>query len=261
MKSVRKIDWDAAQNRRETGRLGHVLYNSESCYIMASKLPAGVEGAPTHVHICDQLYYIIEGELEIELGAETVVARAGEGVFIPAGLPHCNRNVSGTDEVHVEVIAPSVRAGKPLATFVGDDPLPAYDGPPGLVSSRGSTVPNKVIDMSWLIRHSTGSHHAGMYVADMPPNHPGLRTHVHDFDQFYLVLSGQLEVEVALERHSVGPNSLVVIPAGVPHRQWNGSEEPERHVAILAPEPDFPSSPERRWDTVVDFGVSDTQLH
>lgn len=258
MRSVRPIDWDAAQNRRDTGRLGHVLYSGETCYIMASKVPAGVEGAATHVHVADQVYFIVEGTLEIELGDETVVASAGQSVFIPAGLPHHNRNASDADEVHLEIIAPAVPPGQPLATFIDEDSPPDFDGRPAVVSSLGDPVGDR-IPMSWLTRRSDGSEHLGLYVADMEPGKSGPMTHIHDFDQFYFVLSGELQVEVALERHSVLPNSLVVLPAGVPHRQWNESAVAERHLTILVPEPVLASS-ERRWDTVVDFAVAETQL-
>lgn len=260
MQAVRPIDWDAAQNRRDTGRLGHVLYNGENCYIMASKIPPGVEGAATHIHAQDQVYFILEGELEVELGDETVVARAGDGVFIPAGLPHHNRNVGSTDEVHLEIIAPGLPAGKPIAEFIGEDSPPEYQDLAPVVKSPSPPVGN-LISMSWLIRRSDGSDHVGMYLADMAPGQDGPRTHVHDFDQFYFVVSGELQVEVGLEQHSVGSNTLVVLPAGVPHRQWNGPDGPECHLAILVPEPDFPSTPQRRWDTVVDFGISASQLH
>jgi mannose-6-phosphate isomerase-like protein (cupin superfamily) len=96
----------------------------------------------------------------------------------------------------------------------------------------------------------------------MAPGGAGPTTHIHDFDQFYFVLSGSLEVEVALQHHRVKPNTLVVLPAGVPHRQWNGSgDEAERHLAMLVPEPEQPSSADNRWDTVVDFTVAAEQLH
>ena len=108
---------------------------------------------------------------------------------------------------------------------------------------------------------SHGAEHAGIYVADMAPGATGPPTHVHDFDQFYFVLSGQLNVEVGLQKHVVAPNTLVVLPAGVPHCQGNPSEQPERHLAVLMPEPPSPNSAEQPWDTVVDFAVAERQLH
>jgi mannose-6-phosphate isomerase-like protein (cupin superfamily) len=61
--------------------------------------------------------------------------------------------------------------------------------------------------------------------------------HVHDVDQIYFVLSGTMSVEVAGRTMSAGPNTLVVFPAGVPHRNWNDGDEPTTHVAFNVPLP------------------------
>jgi len=43
---------------------------------------------------------------------------------------------------------------------------------------------------------------------------------------------------VGLDRHVAEPGTLVVLPAGVPHRQWNEGRVPERHLALLSPAPE-----------------------
>lgn len=62
--------------------------------------------------------------------------------------------------------------------------------------------------------------------------------HVHDVDQIFYVISGMMSVEVDEESHEVGPGSLVVFPAGVPHRNWNAGLEATVHLAINVPAPD-----------------------
>ncbi len=264
MNPIRPIDWSQAFSTREGGYKGQMLYSGESCHIIATLVPPGVEGPPTHVHTSDQLYFIVEGELEVELGTEVRRITAGEGLLIPAGLPHHNRNVSDRPETHLEVIAPGIRAGSPLATFV-DGPVTegSYDtgGRSYVLQGPDLDQRDRAFKMSWLINRACGSEHAGIYVADMAPGARGPASHVHDFDQFYFVLSGSLEVDVALQHHTVGPNTLVMLPSGVPHSQGNPSEVPERHLAVLVPEPPLPNSAEHPWDTVVDFGVAARQLH
>jgi mannose-6-phosphate isomerase-like protein (cupin superfamily) len=66
--------------------------------------------------------------------------------------------------------------------------------------------------------------------------------HVHAVDQIFYVISGTMSIEVEDEAHEVGPGSLVVFPAGVPHRNWNAGGEPTVHLAINTPAPD-PSVP------------------
>nr|WP_284702868.1 cupin domain-containing protein [Rhodococcus qingshengii] len=90
----------------------------------------------------------------------------------------------------------------------------------------------------------------------MDPGSAGPGMHIHPFDQFYLVLQGQLTVEVALQKHIVGPNTLVVLPAGVPHRQFNDGKVTEHHLVVLTPAP-LEGVP---WDEGVDF-VANGETH
>jgi quercetin dioxygenase-like cupin family protein len=88
-----------------------------------------------------------------------------------------------------------------------------------------------------LADHSTGCNTMAVRLAELDPGVPGTQWHIHEFDQFYFVLEGLLMVEVANKRFAVEPLSLVALPAGIPHRNWNGGDRVERHVAILVPEP------------------------
>lgn len=62
--------------------------------------------------------------------------------------------------------------------------------------------------------------------------------HTHRFDQAFYVLSGTMSVEIAGEELQVDGGSLVVFPAGVPHRNWNAGSEPTVHLGVMTPLPD-----------------------
>ncbi|MBO0682208.1 MAG: cupin domain-containing protein [Candidatus Dormibacteraeota bacterium] len=66
--------------------------------------------------------------------------------------------------------------------------------------------------------------------------------HTHQVDQVFYLLQGTMSLDIAGVRSEAGPGTLVVFPAGVPHRNWNGGTEPTVHLAINAPQPD-PSVP------------------
>ena len=66
--------------------------------------------------------------------------------------------------------------------------------------------------------------------------------HVHDVDQIFYVLSGTMSIEIEGQEHACPPGSLIVFPAGVPHRNWNAGSEPTVHLAFNTPEPD-PNKP------------------
>jgi quercetin dioxygenase-like cupin family protein len=63
----------------------------------------------------------------------------------------------------------------------------------------------------------------------------GLHTHV--VDQMFYILSGTMNLEIAGQAYTAGPGTLIVLPAGVPHRNWNGGIETTVHLAFNSPLP------------------------
>jgi len=62
--------------------------------------------------------------------------------------------------------------------------------------------------------------------------------HVHDVDQVFYILSGTMSIEVEGKQYDCDPGTLIVFPTGVPHRNWNGTNEPIIHLAFNTPLPD-----------------------
>lgn len=259
MTYVRAVDWDQAQVVLARGYRGQYLYSSERCVVVATKVPPGTAGPPLHVHPSDQTYVVLQGEVDLVLGETRAKVGAGSALLIPAGLPHRNWNAGTVDEIHLEVIAPGVLPNQAIASPVeAVGPVPA--GRAHVVRSGPAGPSEDGFTLHWLVNRELGSPHAAVYLASLGPHASGPPLHVHEFDQCYFVLSGVLSVEIALERHEVGPNHLVVLPAGVPHRQWNDRDEPERHLTIIAPEPSAPHSAEHPWDVAVELHPTGEQI-
>jgi len=66
--------------------------------------------------------------------------------------------------------------------------------------------------------------------------------HVHDVDQIFYILRGTMSVEIEGRQYECSPGTLIVFPAGVRHRNWNGGREPTVHLAFNTPlpNPDVP---------------------
>ena len=62
--------------------------------------------------------------------------------------------------------------------------------------------------------------------------------HTHRVDQLFYILSGTMSLEIAGQSYVAGPGTLVVFPAGVPHRNWNGGSEATIHIAFNTPLPE-----------------------
>jgi mannose-6-phosphate isomerase-like protein (cupin superfamily) len=257
MHSVRPIDWTKAIDAGISGYCGQILYVGESCYVIATKVGPGVQGPARHTHTSDQLYFVLEGTTTVELGDEERQVGKHGCVFIPAGVPHHNRNDGAVDEVHLEVIAPGGLL-QPIAA-----PTDSTDarGLPYYTRSLSEPEGDGGMSTSWLANRESGSVHASMYLAELAPGAAGPPMHVHSFDQFFFVVEGTLGVDVGLDHYEVGPDTLVVLPAGVPHHQGNASAKVvERHLAILVPEPHLPHSPEHPWDVAVTLAATGVHI-
>lgn len=54
-------------------------------------------GPPPHRHDFEEMFTVLDGEIQFTFRGETVTATAGSTVNIPANAPHFFRNVSGRD--------------------------------------------------------------------------------------------------------------------------------------------------------------------
>jgi mannose-6-phosphate isomerase-like protein (cupin superfamily) len=89
-----------------------------------------------------------------------------------------------------------------------------------------------------LLDHDSGATSCSVNCIKTPPGDgspAGMHTHV--VDQLFYILSGTMSLEIAGEAYTAGPGTLVVFPAGVPHRNWNGGAEATVHLAINTPLP------------------------
>ena len=77
--------------------------------------PGGAAGK--HTHPGEELGYILEGTLQLEIdGKPPLTLKAGDVFFVPAGVPHDGRNIGS---VPAKVLATYVvEKGKPVATPV-----------------------------------------------------------------------------------------------------------------------------------------------
>ena len=232
------------------GVLGNdVIGMFESATLIRSFVPAGQAGRDFHTHEVDQLYFILEGELEVVIGARTVTGRPHELIVIPAGLPHRNFNRADEDEIHLEIILPTP---PPWPSWVQEAErneaqteieLVRGETPENLVTYK----PNPGYRSNILADRKSGFGSGHLRIDRLDPGSSGPGMHIHRFDQFYFVLEGQLSVEVAGERHEVARHELAVLNAGVPHRQWNGSGAQVKWLTMNLPEP----GPGVRWDAPV----------
>jgi quercetin dioxygenase-like cupin family protein len=84
-------------------------------------------GPPPHRHDFEEMFTLLEGELEITFRGETRTVRAGSTVNIPANAPHAFRNASG-GPAHLYCLA--APAGLDEFFLAIGDPLASRTSPP-----------------------------------------------------------------------------------------------------------------------------------
>jgi quercetin dioxygenase-like cupin family protein len=84
--------------RASGGQTGGALSVTET------RTPAG-NGPPKHVHEReDEMFFVLEGELSVTVGDETVAAPANSFVFAPRGVPHAY--VATAPTRHLTLVSP-----------------------------------------------------------------------------------------------------------------------------------------------------------
>jgi len=90
-------------------------------------------GPPPHRHDFEEMFSVLEGEVEVNFRGQSLTARAGETINIPANAPHAFRNVGGTVSRLLCMCAPAGQdeffslVGQPVATRTS--PPPTLDPP------------------------------------------------------------------------------------------------------------------------------------
>jgi mannose-6-phosphate isomerase-like protein (cupin superfamily) len=222
----------------------------DSSLILFSRVPPGSRGPQLHAHDVDQVYFTVSGSMQVQLGDDVHTVTPGTTVLIPAGTPHCNWNEGTEEELHLEVLAPW--PGTDPSTFVKSaEPrhIPDTDKLVRRMTPEGFLTITEGFRLHPLVQRTTGAKGARMHYVELEPTSGGPDLHFHDFDQFYFVLEGSLEVKIGTRTMTAGPNTLVVLPAGTVHTNFNPGPGIERHIAILTPEP----APGDRFDYTVDI--------
>jgi len=216
-----------------------VLADTESAVVTGCRVPEGASGFQRHIHDADQVYFVLQGIMEGEIDGRKFRAEAGSVVFVPEGAPHSNRYPGPGPEMHLDVIVPATSRYSQLSVPVGADAA----GGPGTGFARPRTsdeIPEVVAGFRSmpLADAATSCHSMSFRLNEIDPGGDKLPWHIHDFDQYYFILEGEMQLEVGRKSYVATPYDLVYLPSGVPHRNWNISSATERHLAMLVPEPD-----------------------
>lgn len=118
---LRQVDFTAfetlAADQRFTQKLLDRGSGGDRVAVSLIRTPAG-QGSPEglHTHDFEQVFYVLSGEMNIEIDGATFRAPAGSLVRFPQGAPHRNWNDAGAaDTLHLAINVPAPQLGVPGA--------------------------------------------------------------------------------------------------------------------------------------------------
>jgi quercetin dioxygenase-like cupin family protein len=80
--------------------------SGEATGIVDISLPPAWDGPPLHHHDFDEAFYVLEGELTLQVGEEVTTAAAGSLAFAPRGVHHTVANTADAPARYLLVCTP-----------------------------------------------------------------------------------------------------------------------------------------------------------
>src|SRR6202034_1850532 len=104
-------------------------------------------GPPPHRHDFEEMYTVLTGEVLVTFRGETIAARAGQTINVPANAPHSFTNASDTPSRLFCMCAPAGQAefftlvGQPVATRTETPPPLSPDAQAAFIARSRSLAP------------------------------------------------------------------------------------------------------------------------
>jgi mannose-6-phosphate isomerase-like protein (cupin superfamily) len=225
-------------------------------------------GPPLHIHHNeDETFYVLEGELAMQVNDEKFTAPVGTAVFLPKGIPHTFHNFGTQTARALVTVTPGGLEGfftevEPLTTQSEPDMaailamagqygieaiLPGQSNDntgkhtsslspqvvrPGQATSYG--VPGGETITVLLTGEQTGGQFALLHGEFGPGDGAPLHLH-HREDETFYILEGALDMQVGQTKETAIAGATVFRPREIPHDFFNNSDRPATAVALVAP--------------------------
>lgn len=216
---------------------------SDYGYLIFTRMAGGAHGPSLFTLPDEHLYLVVEGRMNIQIGADQFAVNQYEGVWLPAGIPHEVWNADAGGEAHFEVIAPG--SSRDLMSML--KPAQARKVENAAQYIRRPKVPGQTELKSGLNGATFAARTTGgtiqMRIDSTQPGQGGPKPHVHKFQQVYFSIEGQTSVEYGLNDFALPKYSIAIIQPGVVHTNSNKTSSVERHITLLMPQLEDPNEP------------------
>ncbi len=104
-------------------------------------------GPPPHRHDFEEMFTVLDGEVQVTFRGQTLIARAGETINVPANAPHAFTNATGTPSRLLCLCAPAGQeefftlVGQPVATRTTAPPPLDADAQAAFIAKSQALAP------------------------------------------------------------------------------------------------------------------------
>lgn len=117
--------------------------DTQGRYCLIDMLVPDGSGPPPHRHDFEEMFSLLEGELEFTFRGETQTVKAPATVNIPANAPHQFKNASGAT---VHMLCMCTPAGQDEFFMAVGVPVDSRDGPPPKLSKEEQAAKGKLAE-------------------------------------------------------------------------------------------------------------------
>ena len=172
----------------------------------------------SHVHSFEESFYILDGNVSVQIGEQTHQLSPGNFGLISTGVPHSWHNVGEGPVRWLEMQAPQPR---PLEygqdTFfvsdkginsASDSPMPGYFDEsqlprPGSPSQMEGFNPTTGVAIKMFVDRSFGAIHQSLFLIQYQPG-AKIDLHDHTFEESYFIVSGKVRAIADGQTYEIG---------------------------------------------------------
>jgi mannose-6-phosphate isomerase-like protein (cupin superfamily) len=232
--------------------IGSVHMGTGICYLG----PDGV--IQPHLHSFEESFYILEGKVMVQIGAQAVALGPGHFGLISTGTRHAWLNAGDQPVRWLEMQAPqprSIEYGRDTFFVAGDAPPQAappnpkepgnilidhFDESqlprPGEPSQMEGFNPVTGVTIKMFIDRSCGAIHQSLFLIQYLPG-AKIDPHDHTFEESYFIVSGRVRATADGKPYDLGPGDVIWTGVGCIHSFANVGDEPVRWIETQSPLP------------------------
>lgn len=235
--------------------MGSVHMDTGICYLDANGL------IQPHLHSFEESFYILDGNVIVQIDEEAYQLGPGNFGLISTGLPHSWRNASEQPVRWLEMQAPQPRPleyGRDTFFVAGEVPTEARhpaseiipDGSstmlgyfdesqlphPGAPSEMEGFNPTTGVAIKMFVDRSFGAIHQSLFLIQYMPG-AKIDPHDHTFEESYLIVSGRVKATADSKTYDLAAGDVIWTGVGCIHSFTNVGTEPVRWIETQAPLP------------------------